>query len=301
MNYTRNEIKAGVMVLLSIGILVVFILLISGLSTDTAVKEYRVMLRHTGGIVKGSLVRYGGMQAGKVIHVAINPEDPALIEFHLEIDSKIPVKTDSRAFLNSVGLLDDYYIEIQPGSGTAPDLAANGIIPSHEAVQFTQLAQPVQDLSAQMEVVLGRVNDIFNDQSRQHVASIVGQLDSLVMLNNQNLQLITANLVETSNSFAHIGRHFEDQLISDDMRLDSTWQNIEQTAQNLNEMTTQLRQTAETLNVMMATNDQQVNASIENIYQISENLRSFSAQVKARPWSLVRKNEPALRKLPEHK
>jgi phospholipid/cholesterol/gamma-HCH transport system substrate-binding protein len=260
-----------------------------------------VMLRHTGGIVKGSLVRYGGMQAGKVVNVKINPEDPAFIEFRLEINSKIPVKTDSRAFLNAVGLLDDYYIEIQPGSVTAPELPVNGIIPSQEAVQFTQLAQPVQDLSVQMEGVLERVNDVFNDQSRQHVASIIGQLDSLVMLNNQNLLLMTANLVETSQSFAQISRHFENQLMSEDVRLDSTWRNIEQTAKNLDEMTSQLRQTAEQLNLMMATNDQQMNASIENIYQISENLRQFSAQVKARPWSLVRKSEPAPRKLPESK
>ena len=113
MEYRSNEIKAGCMVIGGVILFIVFLIVISGLDLFKSTHIYFARFKYTSGIEEGSLVRYGGMEVGRVKQAQIAPDNNSLIEFELEVDANVPVKKDSKAIITSIGIMGEYYIEIE--------------------------------------------------------------------------------------------------------------------------------------------------------------------------------------------
>lgn len=299
MNYTRDEIKAGLMIVISGLVLALFIIAVSGLDLMRNTKEYKVLLRHSGGVVVGSLVRYGGLEVGKITQVKISGEDQQFVEFTLKVDEATPVKLDSKACLSSIGLLGDYYMEISAGSPDSEPLPPGGIILSKETTQFTQLAEPVEELSARLQTLIDRLSDLINDQSRQHVASMIATLDTMLSGNAENINEIVENLRITSAQFQKMSGYVERMLDDEDVQFESTWKNVDETVIQLQILTEELQKTAVNLNNVVSARDQNLSVILERIEQTTHNLESFTRNIKDRPWNLIRKSEPKPRKLPQ--
>lgn len=299
MNYTRDEIKAGLMIVCSLIIFIFFVVTISGLELFQTTKEYSVLLKHTQGVVVGSLVRYGGLEVGKVTQLSISESNSSHIEIRLKIDEKIPIKKDSEAFLSSIGLLGDYYIEISSGSPNFSDLLPGGQINGRETPQFTQLTEPVEEISARLQILIDRISDLMNDQSREHVASMISTLDSLLKGNSQNVNEIMNNLNATTAHFEKMSQNLNQMFANEKLPIDTTWRSIDKTILQLQELTAQLQQTALNLNQVVISRDQNLAVILENVELMTKNLQTFTQNIKSRPWSLIRKAEQKPRALPK--
>ncbi|MBN2092051.1 MCE family protein [candidate division KSB1 bacterium] len=297
-NYTRDEVKAGLMVVISGFILVVFIFFISGLNLGKKTKIYAVKLKHTGGVVVGSLVRYGGMEVGKITEVQISEPDNTYLEMKIEVDDKTPIKVDSKAFLSALGLLGDYYIEISPGTINAPDLPPGSHIPSQETTQFTQLTEPFEDMSAKLQNLIDRINDLLNDNSREHVSSMIASMDSILVGNIGNINGIMYNLKETTANFQRISHQLDQMLNNENIQIEETWKTLNRTIEEVQLLTQELQKTTGNLNQMVVSSDQNLTTILNDLEQTTRNLNQFSQQIKEQPWSLIRKSSPKPRELP---
>jgi len=147
MEYHSYEIKAGFIVILGIILLVAFLIMISGLDLLKSTKIYYARFKNTSGLEVGSLVRYGGMEVGKVKKVRIAPDNNSLIEFVIEIESKVPVKEDSDAIITSIGIMGEYYIEISTGSPNAALLPEDSLLNCKEITPMMMLTETVDQLT----------------------------------------------------------------------------------------------------------------------------------------------------------
>jgi ABC-type transporter Mla subunit MlaD len=231
--------------------------------------------------------------------VNIAESDHTALEIKVEIDPKVPVTVDARAFLSSVGLLGDYYIEIMPGQPNSKRLPPGSYIPSVETTQFAQLTQPVEEISQKLQVLIERLSDLMNDQSRQHVASMIATLDCLLIRNAGNVDGILDNLQATTANIQKISQNLDRMTSMEDSKIDQTWKNVNQTVADLQMLTQQLQQTAGHLNQMVVTNDQNLAVLLMSIQETTDNLKDFTQQIKERPWNLIRKTEPKPRPLPK--
>ncbi len=297
-NYTTDEVKAGLMVVISGFILVVFIFFISGLNLGKKTKIYAVKLKHTGGVVVGSLVRYGGMEVGKITEVQISEPDNTYLEMKIEVDDKTPIKVDSKAFLSALGLLGDYYIEISPGTLTAPELPPGSPIPSQETTQFTQLTEPFEDMSVKLQDLIDRINDLLNDNSREHVSSMLSSMDSILAGNVGNINGIMSNLKETTANFQRISQQLDLMINNDNIQIEETWKTLNRTIEEVHLLTQELQKTTGNLNQMVVSSDQNLTTILNDLEQTTRNLNQFSQQIKEQPWSLIRKSSPKPRELP---
>ena len=128
MKYSANEIKVGFVVVISVVFLLVFILALSGSGLWKKTMTYTTEFSMSAGLEPGDVVRYGGMEVGSITRVYIAPDDPKKIEIVLQVKENTPVKTDSIAFINFIGLLGAYYIEISAGSDNASLLPPGSIL-----------------------------------------------------------------------------------------------------------------------------------------------------------------------------
>jgi len=135
------EVKVGVLILVSVGILAAFILLMGGLSFQATYTLY-VDFDNPGGLQAGAPVRIAGVKVGKVDQLefrggAIDPQTQrrVLVRAKLSIEEKVKdaVREDAVFYVTTQGVLGEQFLSIDPGSTGKPALhdgaVAKGIDP----------------------------------------------------------------------------------------------------------------------------------------------------------------------------
>lgn len=124
-DFTKLEIQAGVLVLLTGAVFAGFIALIQGWRPEKETREYYAQFTNTIGLKEGADVRFGGMLAGKVIDILPDPDDRSQIRVAVEIDPTLPVNEESIATIEQISLTTDKHLEISTGKPDAALLASN--------------------------------------------------------------------------------------------------------------------------------------------------------------------------------
>jgi phospholipid/cholesterol/gamma-HCH transport system substrate-binding protein len=292
MKYKANEVKAGLMIFVSFAVLLVFLIAIFGIDFGKKTNEYWVYLKYVGGISEGSLVKFMGMDVGQVTKITLPDGKENLVGVKLEINAKTPVKTDSKAFLTSIGLMADQHIEINPGSPGANPLPSGSIIESKEALNFAQMTEALGDLNNQVQILMSQVNTIFNAENRAHLASMVGNMDSLILEMRKPLISAISNLDKSSTQFAKISDNLRKLMDNNDVNFSEFLANLKTTTDGANELINEIRGTVRNLESLMTANHPNISQTLENLQTASQNLEEFSRILKEQPWLLVRKAAP---------
>ena len=120
-SFTVTEIKAGLMVLASVAVLVVFIAAIRGCGTGRVeTNSFTADFKTISGLNLGADVRFGGVKAGKVTAINADPEDRSMITVVFEISADVPVNHGSVASVSQVSLTTGKHLEITTGDGDRP-------------------------------------------------------------------------------------------------------------------------------------------------------------------------------------
>ena len=194
MEYKANEVKAGCFVIFSIVLLVVFLIVISGLDLLKKTNTYWTRFKYTSGIEVGSLVRYGGMEVGKVKKVRISPQDNSYIEFLIEVDADVPVKEDSRAFITSIGLMGEYHIEISTGSPQAKLMPPGSLLHCEEVTPLMMLTENVDKLTNELSNTLQGINQLLGQNNQKEFNQILVNLNQLLADNQQSISKMMENM-----------------------------------------------------------------------------------------------------------
>jgi len=300
MPYSSNEVKAGVIVLAGFGLLLLFLIAIFGIEFEENVKTYETHLQNVPGIVKGSLVKFGGMDVGEVTEVELpTAGDPkAMIGLKLKVDARTPVKENSVAFVTSVGIMADQHIEIAPGSLDSPFLPDGGTLQSKEVLSFMQMAEPFGDMSEKMETLIDRVSDLLNDENRGEIAQLLKNINGMVADGSDQMLVLMENLNTLTANLAQVSNELNDLMKGNRETFDGTVANLEATTRETAQLVSDLRTFMVQFENIVSTSGSNIGEIMENFQFASQNLEEFTRMVKERPWLLVRKSGPPKRKLP---
>ncbi|MFQ5636831.1 MAG: MlaD family protein [bacterium] len=298
MEYKANEIKAGLLIVCSIVILFVFLAVIFGTSWGENTKEYITYLENVPGIQNGSLVKYGGMDVGFVTEVNLPKNGDTRIGLRLKVDEKTPVRVDSKAFVTSIGIMADQHIEISPGSVNSTLLPSGSILESKEVLGFSQMAEPMGELTGQMQEMMDRVLDILNEENRAHLSSMMASLDTMLIGGQTQFVKLVGNMENLTANLAHVSGDLNKLMEDNKATFDETLGHLQNTTKETGELITDLRQTLALFDKMLSSNSTSLVNILENFQFASQNLEEFTRMVKERPWLLVRKAAPPQRKMP---
>lgn len=133
------------------------------------VHGYRVdaVFSNTSQLRKGSPVRIAGVDVGKVVRLGKGPGTTALVRLELK-DSGLPIHQDATLRVRPRLFLEGgFYVELRPGSPTAPDLKDQGMIP------LGQTSVPVQ-----FDQVLTSLNHPTRDSIKRTITNLAQGLDN---------------------------------------------------------------------------------------------------------------------------
>ncbi len=297
MEYRSNEIKAGCLVIFSIVLLIFVLVLVSGLDLFKKTKIYYAEFKYTSGIEEGSLVRYGGMQVGRVKEVRINDDDNSTIRFALEVDDDIPVKKDSDVFITSIGIMGEYYIEISTGSSQAEVLPPGSMLNSKEVTPLMMLTDSFDKLTGQLSVTVDQINQLLGSENQNQIHDLLVNLNSLLQDNQQGVSTMMENLNAVLANLNAMGGELDTLILKNQDSITNSINQLEMTLRESKQMMSEFRSTLGNMNQMVVSQDGNYDEIMDNLARTSRNLDEFTKIIKEKPWSLIRKSAPKEREI----
>lgn len=161
---------------LRVGMLAVLAMVALGAAIFTIGQRQQLFRHHTRyyttfsnamGLQKGAPVKLDGVTVGFVERIIL-PTKPTnqriRVEFTLQQNYTERIRTDTRAYIKTIGLLGDKYLELQGGSPDAKRTLEGGYVPGQDPAEVTRFLASGEDLmdnllaiSSSLRTILERV------------------------------------------------------------------------------------------------------------------------------------------------
>ncbi len=316
MNNRGEQVWVGLFVLIAAALLIGTVLAVAGTFSVSGVAHH-TYFKSAGGLLPGAIVRYGGMKAGRVDMVRVDPQDSTRIEVDFSVGRDIPVKTDSVAKITSLGALDENYVEVGTGTKEAPLAPPGSEVKSVETVGIGELSgiignlapvaqQVLQNLNqrlTELQVTVARVNDLLNDRNRANISEGLGNLNAMLAEDRPkisatltNVQTASAKIVPLLDNLKTTMNHANDALSHIDSVVVENRQDIRAAVVELKQTLLTASSLMEQLKNTMDHNSDNIDQILVNIRITTENVRQLTETLKDRPSVLLRGNTTKDRK-----
>ncbi len=185
--------------------LVVFAVLLAGRKFSRDYDVYDIVFQGpVRGLSQGGEVHFNGIKVGDVSRISLDPQDPRLVVARSRVTSDVPIRADSYATLEPLGITGVNYIQITAGTASKPllkDTVKEGQIP-----RMASQRDALSDLLAGGGFVvqrtveaLDRINRIFSDENIKTLSATLS-----------DVQAVTAELRERKSIIADAQKTLQD-------------------------------------------------------------------------------------------
>ena len=312
MNSRREQVWVGLFVLVAVALLIVAVFSVAGTFSRGNI-PHRSYFKFAGGMQPGAAVLYGGMKAGSVQVVRVDPDDSTRIEVDFNVARDIPLKTDSVAKITSLSPLGDNVLALTTGTREAALAAPGSVVQSAASLSLadlTDMAGELQPLIQQglvklnarldeLQVTVARANDLLNDRNRANVGRALDNVNSMLAEDRPKISRTLDN-VETASARL---RPVLDDLKKTMAEANDTLGHIDsvvlENRADLRASVAELRQTLATASAVvdqldrtLTYNSDNIDQTLENVRVTTQQLRELTEGLKRRPYTLIRAYKP---------
>jgi len=181
METRANYVLIGAFVLLAAAGVMLFAVWISRAPFSRDIEVYEVVFEGpVNGLSEGGEVRFNGIKVGEVDRLSLDRDNPNRVVARIKVSAQTPVREDSVAELNFLGVTGVTFIQIRAGSPASPllerkDPLAPAVIPS-ERTALDELFEGGQDLLTTSSEALARVNKTLSEENVEALSRILRNL-----------------------------------------------------------------------------------------------------------------------------
>lgn len=255
-----SEAKVGAVTLAALVLLAGMILGLSHITIGDKGYPVTALFHDVSGLTPGNLVRFAGVEVGRVEAVAIVPEG---IKVSLRIHKGTAIPVGSHFTIGTDGLLGEKFISIVPPTEATADLLLPGASVLGEDPQgIANLISSADRVLADVHALVQSLNDILGDD----------KVKSALKDSALNAKLITDNLNVLSASLARMAVNNE--------------QDVGLMVSNLKSMSESLKTVADRIDGMLASADNNgqtvadLTAAVHNIKITSERIETIAKSLE---------------------
>ncbi len=318
-----NETKVGLLVVCALAILVTTFLYVANVQLTGETHAYRTYFSYIGGLDEGSAVRFGGRKVGTIQSVRPSREDMTRTEVLFALRAEVPVNRESVATIASLNALGQNYLEVLPGSIDAPRIEPGGVVPSAEALTFSDLTRKVAEVADTAVDLMGRIDlkmtlvaddlhdvmvnlkDLSGERNRRNIARMLANSNELIETQSPKIDRITTQLSETlervenlAAEFRQVARTADTALAGLDRSVEETREPMKRTLAELEAAMAGARLVLGDARALLLLNEANVAEIVENFRSASEDIEALSADLRQRPWTLIRSRPKPDRQVP---
>jgi phospholipid/cholesterol/gamma-HCH transport system substrate-binding protein len=227
------EVKVGVLILVSLGILAAFVLIMGGLSFEKTYVLY-VDFDNPGGLQTGAPVRVAGVKVGKVSELSfmggkIDPKTNrrTLVRAKINVEARVKesIHDDADFYVTTQGVLGEQYMAIDPGS------PQKGVLPEGSIVKGIDPPRLDLFLAKAYELLDTTMNGIRNNRElisdiATNTAGLLKGLNGTLTENRERINRTMANLESLTAEANTLTVHARTQYV-DNPKIARTIDNID--------------------------------------------------------------------------
>ena len=179
METRANYVLIGAFALAGFLGVLAFLLWFAQFELDRQFDYYDVRFSSVSGLSRASEVRFSGLPVGQVVDVRLSPDLDGTVMVRLEVQGDTPVRTDSVATIESMGVTGVSYVGITSGDAESPLLMEEGAgIPEIEAGRsvLQSLTEDAPRIIEEAVNVMENVGQLLNEENQQKVQQILDNL-----------------------------------------------------------------------------------------------------------------------------
>jgi phospholipid/cholesterol/gamma-HCH transport system substrate-binding protein len=269
---------------------------------------YTVNFRDTSvqGLIIGSLVKYRGVEVGRVVRIRVNPMNLDSVLVDVKIREGVTVKTDMTALMAYVGLTGQKYIEISGGTLESPNLPAHGEIATSRG-----LGEQAEDIVKNFDTTAQRITEVlspenvarfsaFLENTEKSSATLSGILESRRQSIENTLasfERASTELAQATAKFAPVTEDLERLVKSVEASSTKTLDNISErfSAEEMGQVIKDLKDFLATASVslkkvesVLLEQQSELQRTFTNLGLAVENLARFSREIADEPSAILR-------------
>ncbi len=188
MDFTRSEIKSGVLVVVCFSLLTLLTFKVSDFRAFAKNSEYKIHFNFVSGLEKNSPVHFAGHSVGTVKSIVIRDASPT-VEVTIAVAKETPVRVDSEVFVDTLGLLGEKFISLTPGNPASPRLPPGGLLQGTEPMPLHVLIRQMNELTENLIPVTQKTNKLLEGHEKD-----LDQILSNLNASSANLKDMTEDL-----------------------------------------------------------------------------------------------------------
>lgn len=165
-----REIKVGLFVFVAFILLTVIIFSISDFYTMEPKYNLRIQFSFANGVQVGAPVRLVGVNVGEVRSIRVYRDETRQrmqAEVGIRLNQEARLEEDSTAYINTLGLIGEKYVEIVPGTPGARIVAGGEILKGKDSIPTEMLMESGFRVVQQLEKTIAAVNAVVGDEATQ--------------------------------------------------------------------------------------------------------------------------------------
>lgn len=248
------------------------------------------------GISNNSVIKYNGVEVGKVKQVELDKVNPNNIYIYLNIVHGTPVSKETVAMLKSQGITGMSYIDLRlPESALSTvllkqtDKVPYPEIPTKPSLLYS-LSSQAQSVATNVQDVSVSLTKLFDEENLAHVANTLKNLDRVTQTLadhsdavGKSLDTLEAVLVNIRDNSVKLNQTFEN--------LSTLTKSLSKTSDNTNKLVVSFQDnTMQNINSVLLPN---LNQTIIHLNQSSSQLERLLGLLNNNPSALIRGAAPA--------
>lgn len=310
-----QKVRLSVFLIMSVTVFLVFFFILVGGKMLQRMETYNIVYRDVTitGLEVGAQVKLNGVPVGRVS--GLTADTAETVRVTIEVKPKSPIKTDTKAILNYVGITGLKYVELSGGSDTASSLPPGGTIQAGQSI-FDTLSGSANVIIEKLEMALNNITKMTGPENTKALnsalisfAGVSAQLDTLFNFSRPDLVYAIATLDSTMTEFYAISLKANNLLTAMDNIMSTG--DIQATLSNTRRISESMRAQTDSLNLPQLTDDihtlmQNTNATVthydllvlrgrddilqalRNMNEALDNLREATDLIRENPSVIIR-------------
>jgi len=182
METKANYVLIGAATVAGIVLIMLFAMWIAGGQFNRDYNEFDVVFADpVRGLTEGGEVRFNGIKVGEVTDLRIDPDNTNRVIARIRVDDEVPVKEDSEAQLEPIGLTGVTLIQLTAGSPSSDILRRGlGAPPPRITGRGSQIDIIVargEEIALRASEAMAAVRDLLTEENIERVTAILNNLE----------------------------------------------------------------------------------------------------------------------------
>jgi phospholipid/cholesterol/gamma-HCH transport system substrate-binding protein len=183
METNARYILVGTFTLGAMAALLGFLLWLAQVEISRSYAQYDIVFDTVSGLSQDSVVRYNGVDVGKVLSIDLDDQNPQFVRVRIEIRATTPVRKDTVATLSSQGVTGVSFVALEGGSPMSEPLVAVPpapvpLIASKPSV-VQELTSAAPDLLKSAIALIEDVRQFTTPENREAIAAILKNVETV--------------------------------------------------------------------------------------------------------------------------